>query len=357
MMRWTRVRLWLGSLLDRRRFDHELEDELRFHLEARTETLVAQGLEPGAARRQARLEFGNPASVRDRVTELRRGVWFEQLGQDLRYAGRLVRRYPGFSAVAVMSLALGIGTAGTVFSLADGLLLRPLSVPAPAEVISVTARHPEEAGAYRAISFPNFEDLRNRATSVELLAFRPTLLGVTRTLDGTPDTRSGLVVSANFFDALDIRPADGRGFLPAEGEAPGRDPVMVVSHDFWQSALTADPGVVGSTLWVNGLAVTVVGVAPASFTGMDPTSRPAFFIPAMMADALGGAGATLDDRTDRGFVVKGRLGPGSSRRQADAELATLWGGLTDAYPVANERLSLSVLSELEFRLLWEPIVA
>ena len=355
----TRARLWLRSLIEPRRFDQDLSDELRFHLDARARELTRRGLPPDEAARRARLEFGNSDNVRDDVRGVRRGLWVEQLLQDVRYAVRMCRRFPGFNLVAVGSLALGIGTVGAVFSAADALLLRPLPVSSPEAIVTLGTGRLGASSTYGGVSFPNYRDFREATGTLNgLVAYHPVVVSFARDAGSLRDVRTGLTVSENFFDVLGVRPVIGRSFLPQEGVVPGRDAVMVLGHRFWSSTLAADPGIVNTTVWVNDIAFTVIGVAPPEFTGMDPTAHPAFYLPVQMSDRLTGTPASsLEDRQARTMIVKGRLRPGVSIDEAKSELRTVWAGLTLAYPAANDGLEPTLFSELEFRILREPIVS
>jgi macrolide transport system ATP-binding/permease protein len=170
-----------------------------------------------------------------------------------------------------------------------------------------------------------------------------------------------MLVSDNFFDVLGIQPALGRRFAPSEGEVPGRDAVVVLGHDFWSNALAGDGSILGSTVVLNGVDFTVVGVAPASFTGTDIVIRPAFYVPSMMGQRLSRAAATsgnpLEDRTDRAYEIKGRLKSGRSQEAARTELAALWDALQQQYPDANRDRTIAVRSEVQERLYSQPTVA
>ena len=149
-------------------------------------------------------------------------------------------------------------------------------MPRSDQLVTIRVARPEESGFYGGVSYPNYLDLRDGTRTLDgLLAYQPQRVSIARAPDASRDIRTGLLVSENFFDVLDVRPALGRSFRPDEGLAPGRDAVVVLGHDVWQSDFGADPSVIDRPLWINDIAFTVVGVAPASFTGVEPTIRPA----------------------------------------------------------------------------------
>ena len=346
---WYRLRAILG--LGAR--DRDLDDELTFHLEREIGKLAASGLPASEASRQARVAFGGIEQVKEDYRDtrgLRPAEWLSDIVGEIRHAGRMLARTPAFTLVAVLSLALGIGANAAMFSLADAELLRPLPVPDPSEVVTIATSSPDDRGS--GVSYPNYRDLRAASRSFDgLVAYRrQTLATFARTRAETRRAVMGMLVSDNFFDVLGVQPALGRRFFAAEGEAPGRDAVVVLGHDFWATTLSADPAVLGRTVLINGIEFTVVGVASRSFTGMDE-SVPAFFAPIMMAERLsGGRERLVEDRGSRVFAVKGRLKPGVARRTAQAELATHWTALGRQYPDANRNLDIAVRSQFQERL-------
>jgi hypothetical protein len=340
------------------RDDRDLEEELRLHLDLEAEAERHRGTSPESARRIARVKLGGMAPVMETLRDQRGLPWLDDLARDVRHGYRLLRRSPVVTGAAALSLSLGIGANSAVFSYADALLLRPLPVPDPDAVVTVMAASPEESLA-SGVSYVNYQDLRAQSRSFDsLIAHRRSTFSFARSRGATREMRVGRVVSENFFDGLGVRPALGRGFRPDEGLVPGRDAVVVLGHDFWSTALAGDVSVVGEILQINDIEFTVIGVAPASFTGVEPTIRPAFYVPAMMTQRLSSApDDSLDDRATRWFTLKGRLMAGVSRADAQAELATLWTGLERASPDANRNRTLTVLGEGEHRRLAESITA
>src|SRR5512146_2389629 len=220
--------------------------------------------------------------------------------QELRHAFRLLARNPGFTLIAALSLALGIGANSAMFSMADALFLRPLPIQNPGRVMVVATDTAEAGGG---ISFPNYRDFRDKSRSFDgLVALQISAFSVARSQNEVPQMRAGVAVTDNFFSVLGVQPSLGRGFLPSEGQVEGRDAVVLLADDFWHSEFQADPAVIGRTLRINGIDFTVVGVAPPRFTGVDQFLRPSFYVPVMMSERLSGAVKDpLQNRADHSF--------------------------------------------------------
>jgi predicted permease len=268
---------------------------------------------------------------------------------DFRYAVRALRHNPGFAATAIISLALGIGANSAIFSLADGLLLRPLPVPNASRVVTLRSRTP--SGTAGDVSYADFTDFRDKNRSFDgLVAFALARIAFAPDRRVQPELKAGMLVSGNFFRALHVEPQTGRGFKPEEDQVPGRHAVAVLGHDFWKNQYASDPSVIGRNIRLNGVDFTVIGVAPESFTGMDQYIRPAFFIPAMMAPSLQTSNQDiLTNRSKRTFTVKGPLKSGVSIQTASAELAGLAKSLEQIYPNTNRAFSAMVRTELQTR--------
>ena len=270
----------------------------------------------------------------------------------------MLAKSPAFTAVAALSLALGIGANSALFSFHDAILFRPLPVRDPGSVVTVAAVSPDQI-VRGAFSYPNYRDLRDKSRSFDgLVAYQLTTVSFARSRQASRDMRLGMLVSDNFFDVLGVQPSLGRRFAASESEVPGRDAVVVLGYDFWASTLGADRSVLGSVVLINGIDFTVVGVAPATFTGMDQFVRPAFYAPIMMAERLspptGDRKNPLEDRSARSFTMKGRLKTGVALGGAQTEVATLWKGLEQEYPDANRNRSVVVRTELQERFQREP---
>ena len=274
--------------------------------------------------------------------------------KDIRQAIRLLAKNPGFTAIAALSLAIGIGANSAVFSLADALLLRPLPVEEPSGVVSVSTNTP--GNPFGGTSFPDYRDFRDKSQSLAgLVAFDFYTFGFATSPTVQPQMRMGFLVSDNFFQVLRIQPALGRAFLPEEGKVPGRDAIAILSYDLWANQFGRDRSVVGRTIRLNGIDFAVIGVAPESFTGMDPFIRPALYVPLTMSQRLSAAPKNpLEDRSAANWELRGRLKPGVSREQAQAELVAIAKNLEKAYPDTNRNHSAAVRTELQARMQQDP---
>lgn len=275
--------------------------------------------------------------------------------QDLRLGARMLVKNPGFAAIAILSIAIGVGANAAMFSLADGLVLRPLAVPRSNEVIAVSAIAPRAGAGFTAggaLSRPDFLDLRDRAHSFDgLLSYTTVVTGFASRQDELPQSMLGLAVSGNFFDVLELRPALGRFFLPDEDRAAGRDAVMVIAHDVWTDRFGADPMILGRHVRLGGADFEIIGVAPEGFEGMHLAVHPVYYIPHAATTLLpGGRPDALERRDLRGLAVKGRLKPGVSLAQAREEAALIAAGLEQTYPDTNRGYGLLVKSDFDARL-------
>ncbi len=284
-------------------------------------------------------------------------AWFERLWQDVRYGVRVLVANPAFTLVAMGSLAIGIGANVAAFSWADALLLRPLPVVRPNDVLTVGTTTSVEGFTNISASYREYVDLRERTKSFEhLSAFTSVVAGVATEPDALPRLRLGDLVSTDFFALAGVQPELGRAFTPEENAVPSRDAVIILGHDFWEQELAADPAVLGRRLRLNGVEFTVVGVMPASFTGLEQFVRNDFFAPIMMWPKLLDDGAThpLEDRSFRGVTLKARLAPGVTMARAQAEVAAAGAELAHDYPETNKDRVWAVRTELQARIAQSP---
>jgi len=281
------------------------------------------------------------------------------LWQDLRYGCRMLAASPGFTIVAILSLAIGIGANCAIFSFADGLLFRPLPVPRPGEVFTVGSSSSLEALNATSLvsSYPDYVDIRARSKSYEgLAAFRHLTAGFAADAASTPKLKIGMLVSANLMPLMKVEPTIGRAFRPDEDTVPGRDAVVILGRTMWEQEFGSDPGVVGRTVRINGVPLTVIGVAPVGFTGMNNFARSDFFVPLMMSPRLTNDPkiGSLEAREARNLTLKGRLEAGVTQQQAQAELDAIAADLRRAYPDTNRNRGLSVRTELQARIASDP---
>ncbi|MFL6352911.1 MAG: ABC transporter permease [Bryobacteraceae bacterium] len=267
--------------------------------------------------------------------------------QNLRFASRMLRKNPGFTLVAVCSLAIGIGANSAMFSWADALVLRPLPVLKPSEIVTVRSSSPSDPSSN--LSYRDYVDFRDRNRAFDgLLAYSLAPFGLSDKPEALPHLKYGLFVSGNFFHVLGIGPMLGRGFRSDEDKVPGRDAVVVLSHDLWTSQFAADPAVIGRKVRLNGTEFTIIGVSRERFTGMDQYFRPALFVPLAMSARLGQQDA-LEKRDNRWLSVKGRLKAGITAAQAQADLGSIASALERMYPDTNRKQKARVETEIQVR--------
>ncbi len=283
--------------------------------------------------------------------------WLERLWQDVRYGCRMLAANPGFTAVAVGSLAMGIGANCAAFSWADALLLRPLTVARPGEVVTVGSRMSVEGFSRLGASYREYIDVRDRSTSFSgLVAFTGVTSGLAATPDALPKLTLGLLVSGNFFNVMGVEPELGRTFRPEEDLVPGRDAVVIISQSLWEHQFGSDPSILGRRVQLSGIEFTIVGVAPERFTGMNQFVRSDFYAPLMMWPRLMAdpKERPLEDRNFRNVTIKGRLTSGVSLARAQTELSVIAKDLERAYPDTNRDRGLVVRTELQTRIAQSP---
>jgi predicted permease len=316
---------WLGQLwrrllfpFRRRQFERDLEEEMRFHLEMKAR-------DSGAA--AARREFGNAALLREDCREAWGWMAVERLAQDARYAARMLRKSPGFTAVVILTLALGIGVNTAVFSFVDRLLLRPLPFPESGRLASLNFRSTRTSYVGDGMSYPDYLFFRDRNGVFSGLAAYGGA-EVSFRFGDRVEKVSGELVSANYFDVLRVSPMLGRSFRAEEDAVPGRDPVVVVGHGLWRRRLGGGPAIVGRRIAIGDVSFTVIGVAPPGFAGLrlDRKENPEFWVPTMMYPVVAGfaAGGDLQHYWGNQWLsATGRLKPGVTLAQAEANVSSL----------------------------------
>ena len=251
--------------------------------------------------------------------------------QDARYGLRLIRKAPVFSAVAIASLAVGIGASTVAFSFLNTLIFRPLPAASPQQLIQVFTSD-SSGKLYGGSSYADYEDVRTLPLFRGLLASARTQ--ATLSSPERSDVVNGLLVSSNYFDVLGLQPARGRFFRPEESLTPAAEPVVVISHDAWRRRFGNDPQMVGRVLELGGRPFTVIGIGPPRFVGTSIEHVADFFIPAMMQDVLSPGSDLLRNRRQRGFTILGRLRPDRSLPEANAGLRVLAADLYRQEPAA-----------------------
>jgi predicted permease len=266
--------------------------------------------------------------------------------QDLRYAYRMLAKSPGFTALAVLTLALGIGVNATVFSVINGMLLRPMPVPHP-EQITVLAAQQEGSRDFQQFSYPDYLDIRRQADVFsDILAYRVSLVGLS--VDGKGDHCIISRVTGNYFSTAGIQPALGRLIFPTEGQTPGADPILVLGYAYWQKRFGGDRNVIGKQVEMDGHPVTIVGVTPKGFPGMYAFLNMDGYVPLSAVAGLGGNAPveeTWTHREERSLQLKGRLKPGADLKQASTSLQVVAHRLAEQHPETDKGLRLSVFPE------------
>ena len=335
----------LLRLLHRRRAEAELQEELQFHLNEEAEERAARGLPPAAARRAARLDLGNPVIVQEDT----RAAWTwrlpEQLLADLRYGARVLVGNKGFSALTILSLALGIGATAGIFSVFHQVLLQSLGVSHPSELVNLGAPGPkpgfgtcgQEGSCEDVFSYAMFRDLQRVQTVFTDIAahesFRANLA-----YQGRTSSNQGLLVSGSYFPVLELQPALGRLLDSNDDQLVGQSRVVVLSHGYWSSRFGRDPGVLNTQMIVNGQSVTIVGVAPAGFEGTTIGLRPDVFVPITLRTLMG---VGTDDewalRTDYWAFLFARLRPGVTMEGARAALGSQYHAIVNTVEVPLQK--------------------
>ncbi|HTQ61536.1 MAG TPA: ABC transporter permease [Candidatus Solibacter sp.] len=317
-------------MFERNRDPRDFNAEVEAHLKLEADRLHEEGLTDDEALHAARRAFGNLTQARERFYERGRWLWFDHLRQDVRFALRTLSKNPGFTAIAMITLALGIGANSTVFSWINSTLLDPIPGAARAdEIVSVTRGGTVSAAGE--FSYPDYVDLRAASHSFAgLIAFNTRPVNLTGT--GKPLRVWSTVASANYFDVLGVRPILGRGFLPAEDLKPEGAPVVVLSYPLWQTRYGGDPHVIGRSISINQHPFTIIGVTPPEFQGSLTGLRTDLWVPVMMQREVISSSDRLHDRGSNWLMSQGRLAPGVLPEQAHQELNVLMQHLVEQFP-------------------------
>jgi predicted permease len=328
------VRRLLNLLKTRRqRLEHDLDRELRDHLERRVADLRQAGLSEEDARRRAAIELGGVEQVQEDVRETWIWRWLDDALRDVRYAARSLRRSPGFTATAVLSLAIGIGASAALFSLVDQVLFRLLPVREPERLVLIDWKGKSlsnNRGSYNLMSYPICRDLQKQDRFFEGVFCRSLQPVTLATAAGErPEPVRAEIVSGSYFPVLGVSPARGRLIQDEDDGEPGAHPVVVISHAYWLEAFGGAPDVVGRKVLVNNFAMTVIGVASARFQGIDVGEVPALWIPAAMKRQATPGWDQLLERRAMWMQVFGRLRPGVTAREAQAGIQPWFKSMLD----------------------------
>ena len=328
-MRWAyAARARLRLLLFGEEVEQRMDEEFRFHLDMETERLVREaGVDAREARRRARAAFGGVDAHKDAVRDGRGWAWLSTLRRDIRDGLRSLAKRPAFTAVAVLSLALGIGANSAIFSLVNAVILRDSPIERPEEVVNLYLH--QASFEFGTLSYPDFEDVRDGTAEVfsDIAASHFVPLTIDRDEGGGVGLAPAEAVTGSYFPMLGIEAAVGRTLLPSDDVSRGGHPVVMLDHRYWQSAFAGDPDVVGREMRVGGRAYTVIGVGPPDFAGTVRGLVPTFYVPYMMAEELDGF-PLFDNRGHTSLFVKARLRPGVTLPEADAAVGAVAAQLT-----------------------------
>ncbi len=331
------LRFRIATLFHRSQMNAEMEEELRAHVQHRADDLERSGLPRPEAERRARIEFGGHVRYKEETREAAGGTLVESLLQDVRFAFRMLRKSPGFAAVAVVTLAVAIGANAVVFGVLNALILRPLNVPHAQSLWGL------ERGSGNAVnqSYPDYLDLRDRNRSFEdLAAYNVTSVGIDT--GNNPSSAWILETTGNYFDALGIQPYLGRFFHGADEHGPNSAPYIVLTHAYWHSHFQDDRGVVGRVVQLNKHPFTILGVAPPEFRGTLLIVFPDFWVPLVNQEQVEGL-SVLNARGNRGILmVLGHLKAGVTPSQAVADLNSIGSYLEKTYPKDDGQMTFSL---------------
>jgi predicted permease len=317
--------------------DPEIDEELRSHMLLRADDLERSGIDRAEAERRARLEFGGPVKVREECRDASGGNAVETLLHDVRFSLRILRKAPGFTLVAIATLALAIGANAVVFAALNAVILRPLDVPRPQSLYSIHRVSDSSA----AVSYPDYLDLRERNRSFEDLAAYNFVLAGIETAD-TPSRAWLVAASGNYFDVLGIQPHLGRFFHAADEHGDNSAPFIVLSYPYWHSRFQDDPDVVGRVVRLNKHPFTIIGVAPPRFHGTLLFGAPDLFVPMVNQEQIEGTNL-LHMRARRWiFMSMGHLKPGVTPEQAAADVNAISAALEKAYPNDHRHMTLTL---------------
>ena len=337
MTSFSRLRSWLHATLRRSRMESEMDAELRFHVEALAEDLVRRGVPRKESLRRARIEFGGIERAKEECRDARGTNFVESLIQDLRFALRMLRKSPGFTFVAVLTLALGIGANTAIFSILEAVLLRPLPYRDPGRLVVVADPEAPQHGGFL---YKDFETWKSQLRSFENIAIYYRNTGISRvalTGAGEPEAVKAAFVSADFFPTMGIWPELGR--TGTSEEELHQVHVVVLSHGLWLRRFGGSPEVIGKDLQIDGIESKVIGVMPASFQFPDKNQE--FWAPITTNLSWQDPALTtkIDPRNTRFFfarwMVVGRLKTGVSLLQAQAEINSLFAHLAESDPDPN----------------------
>src|SRR5271170_2240153 len=329
---------WIPQIFRRRRIYSDLSEEIRLHIEERTEQLVREGMSPKQAEREARVAFGNRTLLEERSREVWQWATLESIWGDVRFSLRQLRRSPGFTIAAVLTLALAIGANAVVFAVLNGFFLRPLNVPHGRNLYALQRGN----DTYISQSYPDYIDLRDRNRSFDGLAAY-NISQVALDTGKNPASVWGYETSGNYFDELGIQPYLGRLFHGSDERGPNSAPYIVLTYGYWHSHFQDDRGAVGRQVRLNKHPFTILGVTPPEFRGTMLLFSPDFFVPMVNSEQIDGESFLNARGTRWVFEVLGHLKPGVTPAQATADLNSVGSYLEKSYPKEDGKSSFSLV--------------
>src|SRR6202790_2948293 len=319
---------WWRRLLQRTKMEEQLEKEMRFHLEQHANELIGSGVSPEEARQRARMALGGPEQVKEECRDARGTRWLEDFWQDFLYAIRMLRQRRGRAAGAILALALGVGASTVMFTVVNGVLLRPLPYPQPDQLVAVhghTDKWNAKLFGEQNVAYPDFLDCRRESRSLTLagsLFNDGTVSG-----SGDPEHVDFQEISSNLFSVLGVNLTQGRVFL-AEDDRPGAAPVAILGYSFWKRHFSGGPEALGASVILDGKPYTVVGITPAGFRLRD--TEPDLLTPLGQDTAK-----FLQSRGPHPVGVVARLVPGATLAQAQEELSLIGRHLAEQFKDTN----------------------
>ncbi|MFZ0664089.1 MAG: ABC transporter permease [Acidobacteriaceae bacterium] len=322
------------SLLGGARAEQDREREIASHLSLLEEEFLKQGLAPEEARRQAHLKLGNPTVIREEVRRMSSIVWLENLGRDIRYALRQLRRSPGFTIAAVLTLALGIGAAAAMFSVLEAVVLRPLPYRNADRIVFIKTK--ASAGYQQSESWPEYQDMRRLNSKFSVVAGMGNGGGVTLTQNGHAVYLHAVQGTDNFFDLYGVRPLLGRTYLPGEDQ-PGKNDVVVLSYGVWQQDFGGNRNIVDETVHLDGTPYTIIGVMPAGFRVLFDASNVVYTPFPLTAEQIKYRGMHW-------FLTYGLLKPGVTVAQATADMNHVFSEMGKQFPNQDKEKTAQLFS-------------
>ncbi|HWZ32850.1 MAG TPA: ABC transporter permease [Bryobacteraceae bacterium] len=336
----------IRAIFSKQRLDDDFNTELEAHIAMLTDENLRRGFSPDEARRAAILAIGGVTRVKEERREGRSFTVIEAFFKDLRYAVRMLLKNPGFTLVAVITLALGIGVNTTLFTAFNAVALKPLPVRDPYNVVRLerwfeNGNHGDVQYAFSYPEYVHFNQQNQAFSSLTAVSWPEPVLAALAS--GSTETLHARLVSANYFPDLGVTAFLGRTFLPEEDQIPGAHPVMMLSYALWRDRFHSDPNALGQIIKVNDTSFTIVGVAPEEFIGTGiPSIVPDFWTPIMMQAQLTPGQNWLDNPLDQRFQILARPKPGISVKQAQAEIAGLQQRFTQLHPSRNRTLTVTL---------------